>query len=75
MSKLNPFRLGQLSQKKVVSKSRFNPLASNLVGWVLALPVAVVLFLQLKKQIDKNRLADLKAIQRMRQAQSGEDSM
>lgn len=44
--------------------------SKNFACWLIALPVAVITFLQLKKATDKRRLEDLKKIQQMNRLQT-----
>ncbi|XP_040297225.1 probable hydrolase PNKD [Bufo bufo] len=49
-----------------------NPMKKVGIAWVIGLPSGILLFLFAKNKVDKRRLEQMKALQRMRDANKGE---
>uniref|UniRef100_A0A8C8RHZ9 Uncharacterized protein n=1 Tax=Pelusios castaneus TaxID=367368 RepID=A0A8C8RHZ9_9SAUR len=49
-----------------------NPMKIMAVAWAIGLPSGIILFLLTKRQVDKNRLKQMKSRQRMWESNSGE---
>uniref|UniRef100_A0A8C5X6Q2 Hydrolase PNKD n=1 Tax=Malurus cyaneus samueli TaxID=2593467 RepID=A0A8C5X6Q2_9PASS len=49
-----------------------NPMKPVGVAWAIGLPTGIILFLLAKRQVDKNRLEQLKIRQKMMEANQGE---
>lgn len=66
----NPYRSDLIARHKNSRVIGRRTLKVNFFCWVLALPVAIIGFLELKKSTDRRRLEDLKAIQRAARKES-----
>ncbi|XP_007501813.1 probable hydrolase PNKD [Monodelphis domestica] len=56
----------------IPKKKAKNPMKAVGLAWAIGFPCGILLFLFTKREVDKNRLKQMKALQNMRTANSGE---
>ncbi|XP_043989200.1 DUF4748 domain-containing protein [Gambusia affinis] len=65
-------RLGQEEPEYIPRRKAKNPMMKLGYAWMIGLPAGIIGFILAKRQVDKNRLKQLKIRQRMRRSNEGE---
>lgn len=60
------------SPEYIPKRKAKNPMTNIGYAWMIGLPTGIITFILAKRQVDKNRLKQLKVRQRMRQSNEGE---
>uniref|UniRef100_A0A8D0C603 Uncharacterized protein n=1 Tax=Salvator merianae TaxID=96440 RepID=A0A8D0C603_SALMN len=70
----NPQSVEQVCEdvEYIPQKQAKNPMKSIGIAWVIGLPSGIILFLFTKRQVEKNRLKQLKSRQKMKTSNEGE---